>query len=98
MSKMLSNRQWAAVCEKAKLWGDTVREYLEKAKYNFVVVETCGNAIHWSGNACDYVVYGGREDAEVDLDTDAGDVIMTEYDYLVSMGFDWNVYESEGLI
>ena len=97
MSKMLSNPQWAAVCEKAKGFGETVREYLEKAKHNFVVVQISGDAIHWDTSAYDYVVYGDAGDAAADI-MFIGERVITEYAYLVSKGFDWDTYESQGLI
>lgn len=98
MTKMLPNPLWAAVCKKADLWGETIGQYLIKARHNFVVVQPTGDAIHWSESVYDYVVFGDKDEAKAERDTELSESIMTEYDYLVSKGFDWAVYESQGLI
>ena len=97
-SKLLPDALWAVVCGKAMENGKFLKTYLEDAKSNFVIVASTGKAIYWHPNPYDYVVYGDKEEATAELSHGLAEMVMSEYDYLVSMGFDWDVYESEGLI
>ena len=94
----LPDALWAALLKKAADCGKDLKEYLEDAKENFVVVESGGKAIYWGGiNIFDYVVFADEDEAEEKAEH-PNDVVMTEYDYLCKWGFDYDKYEREGLL
>lgn len=94
----LPDALWAALLKKAADCGKELKDYLEDAKENFVVVECGGKAIYWGGiNTFDYVVFADKEEANEKVEHPK-DVVMTEYDYLCNWGFDFDKYEREGLI
>ena len=95
---LLPNALWAALLKKAAGWGRGLKNYIESAKHNFVVVEAGGKAIYWVGiNTFDYMVFADKEEAEEKVEH-PNDIVMTEYDYLCKWGFDYDIYERLGLL
>ena len=94
----LPDALWAALLRKSADFGKGLKNYIESAKHNFVVVEAGGKAIYWDGiNIFDYVVFADEDEAKEKAEH-PNDVVMTEYDYLCKWGFDYDKYEREGLL
>ena len=95
---LLPDALWAALLKKAVDCGRSIKNYIESAKHNFVVVEDGGKAIYWVGiNTFDYVVFADEDEAKENAEH-PNDIVMTEYDYLCEWGFDYDIYERLGLL
>ena len=57
---------------------------------NYVILQKNGKPIVWDINEMP-VIYGGIEDAELDLNADDGDSIVTLGEYAKSIGIDWKL-------
>ena len=56
----------------------------------YVIVQDIGKPIVWDSDGMP-VIYGGIEDAELDLNADDGDSIVTLGEYAKSIGIDWRL-------
>lgn len=57
---------------------------------NYVILQDNGKPIVWDSDGMP-VIYGGIEDAELDLNADDGDSIVTLGEYAKSIGIDWRL-------
>ena len=57
---------------------------------NYVIIQDNGKPIVWDVDGMP-VIYGGIEDAELDLNADDGDSIVTLGEYAKSIGIDWRL-------
>ena len=57
---------------------------------NYVILQDNGKPLVWETNGMP-VIYGGIEDAELDLNADDGDSIVTLGEYAKSIGIDWRL-------
>jgi hypothetical protein len=57
---------------------------------NYVILQDNGKPIVWATNGMP-VIYGGIEDAELDLDVESGECIVTLGEYAKSIGIDWRL-------
>lgn len=57
---------------------------------NYVILQDNGKPLVWDVDGMP-VIYGGIEDAELDLNADDGDSIVTLGDYAKSIGIDWRL-------
>lgn len=57
---------------------------------NYVILQDNGKPLVWATNGMP-VIYGGIEDAELDLYEDCGERIVTLGDYTKSIGIDWRL-------
>ena len=57
---------------------------------NYVILQDNGKPIVWDIDGMP-VIYGGIEDAELDLNADDGDSIVTLGEYAKSIGIDWRL-------
>lgn len=57
---------------------------------NYVILQDNGKPLVWATNRMP-VIYGGIEDAELDLNADDGDSIVTLGEYAKSIGIDWRL-------
>lgn len=57
---------------------------------NYVILQDNGKPIVWETDGMP-VIYGGIEDAELDLNADDGDSIVTLGEYAKSIGIDWRL-------
>lgn len=57
---------------------------------NYVILQDNGKPVVWAENGMP-VIYGGIEDAELDLNADDGDSIVTLGEYAKSIGIDWRL-------
>lgn len=57
---------------------------------NYVILQDNGKPIIWAENGMP-VIYGGIEDAELDLNIESGERIVTLGEYAKSIGIDWRL-------
>lgn len=57
---------------------------------NYVILQDNGKPLVWATNGMP-VIYGGIEDAELDLDVESGESIITLGEYAKSIGIDWRL-------
>lgn len=57
---------------------------------NYVILQDNGKPIIWAENGMP-VIYGGVEDAELDLNIESGERIVTLGEYAKSIGIDWRL-------
>lgn len=57
---------------------------------NYVILQDNGKPIGWATNGMP-VIYGGIEDAELDLDIERGEYIVTLGEYAKNIGIDWRL-------
>jgi hypothetical protein len=57
---------------------------------NYVILQDNGKPLVWTTNGMP-VIYGGIEDAELDLYADCGERIVTLGEYAKSIGIDWRL-------
>lgn len=57
---------------------------------NYVILQDNGKPIVWETDGMP-VIYGGIEDAELDLDVESGECIVTLGEYAKSIGIDWRL-------
>lgn len=57
---------------------------------NYVILQDNNKPIIWAENGMP-VIYGGVEDAELDLNIESGERIVTLGDYAKSIGIDWRL-------
>lgn len=57
---------------------------------NYVILQDNGKPLVWATNGMP-VIYGGIEDAELDLYEDCGESIITLGEYAKSIGIDWRL-------
>lgn len=57
---------------------------------NYVILQDNGKPIIWAENGMP-VIYGGIEDAELDLNTESGERIVTLGEYAKNIGIDWRL-------
>ena len=58
-----------------------VAQYLLDAKENYIIIGSDNSPVKWT-DTNDPVVYGGKEDYEMDLQP--GDRVITEYAYVIA--------------
>jgi len=91
----LSQKIYTLLKDKANSLGKSINEYIEDSKVNFVIInEKTGRAFEWADKDGDWVAYGSREDAQIDTifgDDNHEEKVITEYDYLVSLGLAYMV-------
>lgn len=63
---------------------------------NYVIVQDNGKAIVWESNNMP-VIYGGIEDAEMDLKEELGEKIITLGEYAKSLGIDWRLLVDDNI-
>ena len=57
---------------------------------NYVILQDNGKPIVWETDGMP-VIYGGIEDAELDLDVESGECIVTLGEYAKNIGIDWRL-------
>ena len=57
---------------------------------NYVILQNNGKPIVWETDGMP-VIYGGIEDAELDLDVESGECIVTLGEYAKNIGIDWRL-------
>lgn len=57
---------------------------------NYVILQDNGKPIIWAENGMP-VIYGGIEDAELDLNIESGECIVTLGEYAKNIGIDWRL-------
>ena len=57
---------------------------------NYVILQDNGKPVVWAENGMP-VIYGGIEDAELDLDIESGECIVTLGEYAKNIGIDWRL-------
>lgn len=85
----LSRENFNLLADKAKEVGESIATYINNSKYNYVIMDTVANKpFHWESAPADWVTYADKDEAE-DVALLAGNAeVITEYEYLTSLGLD----------